>query len=108
MKYIFIPIGRTIFVLTVLIMFPLIFICVCCYSLWEWNTKEIKDLFHAMTNNFHSELDGRMSYVRPGDQYWVYPTPLDYIRGRKYYRTKPIENQIVIPTIRRSFIRSRN
>jgi hypothetical protein len=89
MKYILIPIGRLLYVIFALIMLPVIYAIAGLQVLWDWDTKAFKEVTDAYTNNFHPQDD---DYVKEGQQYYVYKTPLDYLKRNKTWRTKEKRN----------------
>jgi hypothetical protein len=86
MKYIVLPVLRVLFaIVATLGIFPLAFLGEASIALWHWKKKPIKYLLDGFFNEFWTE-DKDIKF--PGETYWVYKNPIDYIRRKKTYVTK--------------------
>ena len=97
MKYIILPIIRAVLTIillsTVLSAFILVF---SMLALWHWDKSWLNPVSHIIKEEFIVQW-----WVPEGNEYWIYKSPWDYIRGKKTFKVKEKVNTTGDAIIRR-------
>lgn len=82
MKYILVPIFKTIALIFILLtLYPLLILGFSLWALWQWDVKHFKELKEM-------EFTSGPTYVFEGETYYIYKTVWDWYFDRKTWRTK--------------------